>query len=135
MQSIGFGMQLMFYVSIGLGFIYAAMRFYMYIILVTFKLNTYKIIKNSFIFALLGIKRNLLAFIGILLTISINYFFYMMFPPIGVVMPFIITFSLCAFISAYAVYPIIKKYMIIPYYPDADKQPESDVEPVFVDRG
>lgn len=50
-----------FYVCLFLLIIYSFMRNYMYIIMVTFKLSIFKILKNSFIFAFLGIKRNLAA--------------------------------------------------------------------------
>ena len=61
-----------FYACVFLIFIYGFMRNYMYLIMVTFKLSIFKILKNSFIFAFLGIKRNLAALAGILLVCFIN---------------------------------------------------------------
>ena len=41
------------------------MRYYIYVQMVTFKLSIFKILKNSLIFSLLGIKRNLCALISV----------------------------------------------------------------------
>lgn len=135
-NNAGFVNGVMFYLSIFLIIVYFFMRFYMYQIMITFDLSIPKILKNSFIFALLGIKRNFLALIGIILALVINLYVFLIFMPLGIILPFIITISVCAFIAVYCTYPNIKKIMIDPYY--AEKSSESDDdddEPVFIDRG
>jgi hypothetical protein len=79
----------------------------------TFNLPLRKIIKNSAYFIFLGIKRNFVAFLGVLATIIINIglgFLYLL--PIALVLPFIITIAFSDFMSVYAVYPNIDKYMV-----------------------
>ncbi len=132
----GFVNDIMYYLSIFVLLIYFFMRFYAYTILITFDLSIFKIIKNSLIFALLGVKRNFVALLGIVLALVINLYIFYIFAPLGIIMPFIITISFVSFIAVYCTYPNIKKYMIDPFYPDSmDKYEGDDIEPVFTDRG
>ena len=126
---------LFFYFSIFLVLLYFIMRFYIYTLMITFKLSVYKIFKNAFIFAFLGIKRNIVGAIGIALTVFINLYLFMLFPPVGIALPAIITVSVCWFISGYTSYPVIKKYMIDPYYTDDEPEEFDEEEQVFTDRG
>jgi len=107
------------------------MRFYVYILMVTFDLSIYKLMKNALIFAILGFKRNILAFIGILLSLVVTYSLCLIFLPLGIILPFIILFGSGAFMAAYAAYPKIKQVMIDPYYPEEEKVYEE--EPIFRD--
>ncbi|PWM65390.1 MAG: hypothetical protein DBX61_10280 [Clostridiales bacterium] len=121
-----------FYVCLFLLIIYSFMRNYMYIIMVTFKLSIFKILKNSFIFAFLGIKRNLAALFGSIVVSIINIVIFVYIPLVGLTLPLIITTSTLMFIGAYAAYPVIKKYMITPYYKDEEVFDEYDK--IFEDR-
>ena len=56
----------MLWMNIAIFLIYFFMRFYIYVQMVTFKLSVFKIMKNSLIFVLLGLKRNVVALLGIL---------------------------------------------------------------------
>lgn len=120
----------MFYASLLLTLIYLIMRFYMYIVLVTFDLSIFKIIKNAFIFVSLGLKRNLLALLGIILLAVIDYFLACTILPLGVILPFVLLYGYGAYMGAYAAWPMIKKYMIDPYPDDTPKPTE---EPIFTD--
>ncbi|MBE6687826.1 MAG: DUF624 domain-containing protein [Ruminococcaceae bacterium] len=113
---ISFVTDVMFWIALLLGLVYFIMRFYMYIILVTFKLSIFKIIKNSFIFTFLCIKRNIVGVLGVVAVLIINYLVLSYFAPLGAILPFLFTASLLGFIGAYTAYPGIKKYMIDPYY-------------------
>ena len=121
-----------FYGCLFLLFIYFMMRNYIYLLAVTFKLSLFKILKNSFIFAFVGLKRNIMALIGIIVVCAINYFIFINLPVVGIVLPLIITVGLCSFIGAYASYPVIKKYMITPYYEEEEVNEAYDK--IFVDR-
>lgn len=131
-QDRSFFASVSFYGCLFLLLIYLMMRNYIYIIAVTFKLSILKILKNSFIFAFVGLKRNIMAFIGILAVCGINLTIFIYLPMVGVVLPLIITSALCSFIGAYAAYPVIKKYMITPYYDDEEVNESYDK--VFIDR-
>lgn len=124
---------LSFYTCLFLLIVYSFMRCYIYLIAVTFKLSIFKIFKNAFIFAFLGIKRNILAILGIFAVCFINFYIFACIPMVGILLPLIITLGTCTFIGSYAAYPVIKKYMITPYYKDEEVYESYDR--IFEDRG
>lgn len=125
-----FTTSLMFYASILLAIIYFIMRFYIYNLIITFDLSLFKIIKNAFIFSALGLKRNLVAFIGIAILIVIDYTLILTFLPLGVMLPLMIMYGYCAYIGSYAAWPKIKEIMIDPYVTEEEKPEE---EAIFED--
>lgn len=114
-----FTLDFMYFVIFALVLIYMVMRFYIYLMLITFDLKISKIIKNALIFTVLGIKRNLLAIIGSAILLAINGLLIIWTLPSGfslpVVLPFIYLFASLLFITTYAAYPVIDKHMIAPY--------------------
>ncbi len=104
----------MFYVNIIILCIYVMMRYYMYILLITFDLSIWKIFKNSLIFTLLNFKRNIVAFIGAVLIVAIEWMILTYYFPIGIILPFVFLFSIPMFFGAFAAYPKIKEIMIDP---------------------
>ena len=132
-----FWMDVCFWGICALAILYFFMRFYIYLMLVTFDLSIKKILKNALIFTTLGIKRNLMGLLGIVLLTAIEVvlfaFFMPMNIPIALILPFLYYLSFTAFTSAYAAYPIIDRYMIAPYrtgndYPDKEDGEESGEE-------
>lgn len=122
---------IMRYAAIGIFVVYFIMRSYIYILIPTFKLSLFKVLKNSLLFVVLNIKRNLAALLGIVCVLIINYTLLMVFYPLGFLMPLAITFSLCMFIGAYAAWPSIQEIMIDPYI---EKKEEVNKEkPIFRD--
>lgn len=115
----GFFEDFMFFGVFAVMVIYSLMRMYLYLQIVTFDLSFKKLIKNSLIFAFLGIKRNLLALFGIILLAVINILLIFLLVPFGIavqiIIPFLYFLAVTAFMSAYAAFPVIKKYMIDPY--------------------
>ena len=57
-------------------------------------------------------------------VIAFNVFMLVGFMPVGIVMPFVISFSVCAYIGTYAAYPMIKQVMIDPYYDENGEEIE-----------
>lgn len=114
-------MYIMFYMSLLMFVLFFMMRFYMYHILITFDLSLFKILKNSLIFSLLGIKRNLMGLLGFVIVLAFNYMMFGMYTPIGVILPFIIVPATLMLIETYTAYPKIKQYMIDPYYSDDEE--------------
>lgn len=114
-----FGVDFMFFVILALIIIYVMMRFYVYNLLITFDMKNFKIIKNSFIFSILGIKRNILALFGIILFVGLHLLliFFLLPTPLGfvIILPLIYVLAVTAFMGTYAAYPIIDKYLIAPY--------------------
>ncbi len=115
-----------YFISFGMIFIYFFMRMYTYLMMITFDLNIFKLLKNSVFFAVLGIKRNIMCLIGSAVVIGINFLLFTWLPPIGIILPFVITIALCAFISVYCAYPKIKEIMIDPYYKEVAEQSEDE---------
>ncbi len=117
----------MYVMTIALIILYTIFRFYMYLMVVTFDMKLRKVFKNALIFIVLGIKRNLMALLGLVLITALAIFLIVLFLPMGLgvtlVLPFIYYLGVCAFIYTYAAYPVIKKYMIDPVSP-----PSSEVE-------
>lgn len=116
-----FFLSFMFWSIVIISLLYFFMRYYIYIQMVTFDLSIRKILKNSFILALLGIKRNLLALLGIILVLVIELTLLLgtggLLLPLAVAAPLTIILSLCAFMKVYAGYFKMKEIMIDPYYP------------------
>ena len=92
------------------------MRFYIYLIMITFDMKMRKILKNSLIFSVLGIGRNLMGIFGIIVLVAINILLIIALWPLNIVVPVILPFiyllpSIFMF-KTYAAYPVIEKYMI-----------------------
>ena len=130
---------MMFWANVVLTVLYFFMRCYIYVQMVTFKLSVFKILKNSLIFALLGLKRNILALLGNVLCIVLEVMFFFsaggVLVPLGVAAPLAILFSAMAYMKVYAAYFKIKTVMIDPYL---EEHPElrddsDDVEVIMRD--
>lgn len=138
-QTGSFKLDFMYFATLALMFVWFVMRFYIYNLLITFDIKNFKLIKNAFIFTILGIGRNILAFFGILLITAFHIILIVLFIPMGIsipiVLPFFYILAATAFMACYAAYPIIDRYMIAPYATAKDdeefiyfKEPEDDTE-------
>lgn len=117
-----------FYFSIFIALLYLIMRFYLYLMMVTFDLSLKKLFKNALIFTMLGLGRNLIALLGIVFVVLFNLALMEVFLPLGIILPFMITVSLCSFIAAYAAWPKISKVMIEPYTDESNSPEDGDEE-------
>lgn len=111
----------MYVLTFALIIMYIIMRFYIYLMLVTFNIKIFKAIKNSFIFMILGIKRNLMACLGLIIVSAIAIVPCLLFLPkygVFLILPLLYYLGICAFIYTYAAYPVIEKYMIAPVNTD-----------------
>lgn len=129
---------MLFWSNVLIALLFFFMRYYVYVQMVTFRLSVFKIVKNSLIFTLLGLKRNLVAFLGILVLILFEIFFLFgaggILLPFAVAIPLAILFSTCAFMKVYASYFKIKEIMIDPYQKeDADTPSDDSEEPIMHD--
>ncbi|OGO90675.1 MAG: hypothetical protein A2Y17_02995 [Clostridiales bacterium GWF2_38_85] len=101
-----------FYAIVFIALLYIIIRNYLYLLSITFSLKISKIINYSFRLALLGIKRNILALMGIAIVIYINIVLYFLIQPLGVFLPFIFTIGICGFMGVYASWPVVEKYLV-----------------------
>ncbi len=108
----------MYVLTVALIVMYIIFRFYTYLMVVTFDMKLSKVFKNALIFVVLGIKRNIMALLGLALLTAFAVLLVVLFLPMGlgvtIVLPLIYYLGVCAFIYTYAAYPVIKKYMIDP---------------------
>ncbi|MDD2268833.1 MAG: YesL family protein [Eubacteriales bacterium] len=95
-----------------LSFTYLIMRNYIYLIAITFDFKFKVIMNYSFRLSLLGIKRNLAGVVGIVVVIILNFIIAGFALAIGLILPFIITIGICAFIGAYTAWPVVEKYLV-----------------------
>lgn len=116
--------------NIVLAILYLLMRPYLYTMLVTFELSTFKLFKNALIFAVIGAKRNTPALLGAAVIILLNYLLIGLFMPLGITLPLVITVGAVWYIMIYAAYPKIKEIMIDPYYKSdaGNENAESEAE-------
>lgn len=117
-------MNMMFYTSLVCLILYIFMRFYLYIMMVTFDLSLFKLFKNSLIFSILGFGRNLLALLGMLIVLYLNFIIFTFLPPLGIALPFLITLAVLLYTSSFVAYYKIKDVMIDPYYEKTEKPQE-----------
>lgn len=153
-QEAGFLQYIMSALSFCVFIIFSFMKFYIPLMIITFKLKLKQVFKNGLIFAFAGLKRNL--FIGLILTlcyvaaaaiiifggyigITVVLFLYILLFP-----------AFRSFLIQYNVFPVVKRLMIDPYYkehPGEDLEAkralnledldahEDEEEPVFQDMG
>lgn len=136
MSSANFATSMMFWSNVILIILYFFMRCYIYVQMVTFKLTVFKILKNSLIFALLGLKRNIMALLGAIVLIFFEIAFVFgiggILLSLGVALPLMLMFSSMAYMKVYASYFKIKEIMIDPYYkehPEEDPSRISEEDP------
>ncbi|MBQ3011968.1 MAG: DUF624 domain-containing protein [Clostridia bacterium] len=112
--------------------LYIIFRFYTYLMIVTFNIKLTKAFKNALIFIVLGIKRNIMALLGLVLVTALAVVPIFLLLPLGLgvalVLPLIYYLGVSAFIYTYAAYPVIKKHMIDPVVVPAIPNNEEELE-------
>ncbi len=128
------------------------MKYYIPVMVVTFRLSLKDIYKNAFFFSTVGLWRNLLIsaiLIGVYALVGLLFFAFGSWE-VGILVLLIAALFVPAFRSLliqFTIFPLVKKLMIDPYYeknPEADKQQRRDLnldvedtatadEPVFDD--
>ncbi|MDD2955373.1 MAG: DUF624 domain-containing protein [Oscillospiraceae bacterium] len=104
-----------YYVAMGITaallLVVIAANFYVYMLMVTMNLPTGALIKNSFIFSIIGIRTNVFTFLfaGPLLIAQLLFII-----PFGILTLPLFGLSLCWFIVCFNAYPWVKKYCIDP---------------------
>ncbi len=133
--------------SISLMLIIFIMHFYIYLLIVSTNLKLKQIVKNSFLLASIGMKKTLISFFAIVALLVVMLLILLSASNIGVIIDLVIIsallFSGSAFVISYNCYPIIRKYVIQPYYDSkGEKNPEFDYlrpatgeDAIFEDKG
>lgn len=124
LNTIGLG------VSLCIAFIFLVMNFYIWTMIITFKLSLKQIYRNSFKFVFINMKMNLLCGI-ILLAVYALYITVFMLIPNYFVLTIELMLILCTLpafrflLIQFCTFPSIKKYIIDPYY---EEHPDEDIE-------
>lgn len=144
---------LMFAMSLFLSLIFYFARYYVYLQMITFRLSLKQLYKNSLLFALGGLGRNILLSLGLGLLYALVIFVVLLFPqimlPIGILLYVFILPAFRSFLVQFTVFPLVKKGVIDPYYkehPDEDMDARHSLnlentpspkheDAIFVDRG
>lgn len=91
------------------------MNYYIFVMMVTFKLTFRQLWKNAFIFAWAGFFRNILITVVNLFIVALCYVMIVGQSPAAFLFILFILFLLpatCGFVTNFVTYPLIKKYMI-----------------------
>lgn len=109
------------------------MQYYIPVMIITLDLNLKAIYKNAFILAILGLWKNILLTLGLVLTVggftvlallTGNLLVLALLIILGILLLFSFTSLLCN----YTVYPVIIKYVVDPYYKAQEKAEEASNE-------
>lgn len=115
------------YIALIVFVIYFIMRFYIYTLIVTFDMSFKAIIKNAWIFVILGFFRNLCSVFFIVLSLATS---------VGYMLAFfgLFTLAFCRYIAVFNGYPVIEKYMLQPMRKkEAEEGGVTMIEPIFSD--
>jgi uncharacterized membrane protein YesL len=113
----------LFAVCIFVLIIFVFAQYYVPVSIVTFDLNLKQIYKNSLIFSIIGLWRNLLITFILLIVFGGLYILLYMVPVslfFIVLFVFLFLFSFCMFLINFIVYPLIDKSMIQPFQKDRE---------------
>ena len=107
-------MSICFWMMLVFSIFYIFMRFYIYLQIVSFDLSIVKILKNAMIFALLNVKRNIVALLGIviLLVFTVFCFATAITLPLGIAMPLLVLFALGSYMAMYAAFFKVEEIMV-----------------------
>lgn len=129
-------MYIPFVMTISFMIVFFMMHFYIYLMIASTNLSLIKILRNSFFLVPLGLKASVYTFLTWIFVVALIFLLY---PYTLFIVPFWPLSFLC-FVTAYNCYPVIRKYVIQPYYdakgednPEFDYLKKKDDEGVFAD--
>lgn len=111
-----FAMQMLLFSMILITIFYVIMRVYIYLMIVTFDLSIPKLFKNAFILSSAGIKRSIVMLLGIVAVIIASAYLFILIRGLGTLLPCVFTVAFIMYLCYYCAYPVVKKYMIDPFY-------------------
>lgn len=131
-------MYIPFIITLSCMLVFVMMHFYIYLLIVSTNLSLKNILKNSFLLVGVSLKKCVFTLVVAALLILVFVFLY---PYSFFVIPFI-PLSLLCFLICFNCYPVIREYVIDPYYakrgeenPEDKYLKETEEEAVFEDKG
>lgn len=119
-------MSTLFFSALTTALLYFFMRNYIWLMIITFDLSILKMFKNALRFAVLGLKRNFMFFLGCIALAAIEYFLLFAYFPLAVIIPFVILPSMLVTMGVYAAFPVIKQYLIDPFYEEVSVEADDE---------
>lgn len=127
-------------ITISAGFIFIAMNFYAYIMIVSTDIPMGSIIRNSFFLTFIALKENLLTFL-IFAAVCVAWVVLAIYYQIFLMLSLFLPATILGFIICFRCYPIVQKYVINPFYeqkgeinPELEyNKPATAEESVFAD--
>ncbi len=121
-----FAIKMLFAAMIMIALLYFVMRIYIYLMIVTFDLSFRKLFKYAFILTTAGIKRTLVMLLGLALLFLASVYLVILLRGFGMVLFFIFLLAFAYLICIYCSYPVMKKYMIDPFYDEDGSMKEDE---------
>ncbi|MBQ5331942.1 MAG: YesL family protein [Oscillospiraceae bacterium] len=129
-------------ISVSFALTVLMMNFYAFPMIVATELNFKNIIRNSFFLTCIGLKRNIITLLIVLLTVGMISIFTLVSKLSLLLVP-VWAIGFLGFVIIFNSYPLIQKYVIDPYYEEQGRDnPEYDYlkpldaeEAVFIDKG
>lgn len=124
-QTVGLG------IALFVAFIFSIMQFYIWTMLITFKLTIKQIYSNAFKLSIANLKLNFLCAFTLLLVYGLYIAVFWFLKQFSIVVAIEIVLFICTFpgfkylLIQFCTFPAIKKYMIDPYYAE---HPDDDIE-------
>ncbi len=121
------GLRIAFTIFLGaIAILYCMMQFYTYLLMVTFDIKFSALLKNSFLFIVLGIKENLIAmFFTLVYVVLIIWGLF----PFSIILVVLFLPALMGTTVNFIVYPVVKRIMIDPY----EQEQNNEEERIFED--
>ncbi len=112
--------------------VYLFMRHYFYMTAVSVNLSCFAIIKNAWLFVVLGFWRNVVAGVACLI---VTVLCFLTIPLVSLItLPFLY-YSLTGFIVVFTCYPVVKRYIIVPALELSEKQKAEAAKPETEETG
>ena len=131
-------MYIPFIITLSCMLVFVMMHFYIYLLIVSTNLSFKNILKNSFLLVGVSLKKCVFTLVVAALIVLLIVFLY---PYSFFVIPFI-PLSLLCFLICFNCYPVIREYVIDPYYakrgeenPEDTYLKDTEEEAVFEDKG
>lgn len=129
-------------IILALGVVLVMMNFYSFLMIVTTNISFKNILKNSLFLTFLEIKNNVITFL-IVALISLVFGLLVYVFRLLILLAIFIPFTIIGLVVCFNCYPVIRKYVIDPYYEAKGEEspefaylkPKDDEETVFSDMG
>jgi len=120
---------ILFAVMLLANILFIFMKYYQYMMLITFKFTFRQLYRNSFIFAIVGLKKNLIISLPMLLIYAALFALAWFGGMIGEFIAFALLLTVVPcfrmLLIQFNIFPMVKKYIIDPYYKE---HPNEDVD-------